>query len=128
MYVKSILPGKRKLAARGLKMKNKKTEILIETHERTLVRWLEKEVRSFCRVCLTEGFFILPERAAIESGASVREIFRMVESGAVHFIETDNRLTLVCRASLSIAASDTLKNETFLTTSAKSVDNAPEID
>jgi len=109
-------------------MKNKKTEILIETHERTLIRWLEKEVRSFCRGCLTEGFFILPERAAIETGTSVREIFRMVESGAVHFIETDNRLTLICRASLSIAEKDALKSQTFLTISNKSVDNAPEID
>jgi len=109
-------------------MKNKKTEILIETHERTLVRWLEKEVRAFCRPCLTEGFFILPERAAIESGASVREIFRLVESGAVHFIETENRLTLICRASLSIAASETLSPETILAITTKSVDNAPEID
>lgn len=109
-------------------MKNKKTEILIETHERTLVRWLEKEVRSFCRACLTEGYFILPERAAIESGASVREIFRLVESGAVHFIETDNRLTLICRASLSIDAPDALESDTFLMISTKPVDNAPEID
>jgi hypothetical protein len=109
-------------------MKNKKTEILIETHERTLVRWLEKEVRSVCRACRAEALFILPERAAVETGASVREIFRLVESGAVHFIETDNRLTLICRTSLSIESPDALESDTFLMISTKSVDNAPEID
>jgi hypothetical protein len=104
-------------------MKNKKTEILIETHERTVVRWLEKEVRAFCRTCETEGFFILPERAAIETGASVREIFRLVESSAVHFIETDNRLTLICRASLLVDAPEALQSETLLAITTKAADN-----
>ena len=107
-------------------MKNKKTEILIETHERTLVRWLEKEVRAFCEDCQTEALFILPERAAIETGASVREIFRCVESGAVHFIETENRLTLICQVSLSAKEPDALKHETFLAILTEAADNALE--
>ena len=104
-------------------MKNKKTEILIETHERTFFRWLEKEVRTFCPVCRTDGFFILPERAAVETGASVREIFRRVESGAVHFIETANGLTLVCQASLPIVKTDALKSETYLAILTKAANN-----
>jgi len=109
-------------------MKNKKTEILIETRERTLIRWLEKEIRAFCEECRDESLFILPERAAVESGASVREIFRRVESGAVHFIETENRLTLICRASLSIKTAGAHESETFLAILTKAAGNAPEFD
>lgn len=83
-------------------MRNKKTEITIETRELTVLRWVEKEIRGFCPECGRERLFILPERAAMETGASVREIFRAVEAGAVHFIETETRLTLVCRASLAV--------------------------
>jgi len=109
-------------------MKNKKTEILIETRERTLIRWLEKEIRAFCEECRDESLFILPERAAVETEASVREIFRRVESGAVHFIETENRLTLICRASLLIKEPDALKTETFLAILTKAAGKALEID
>lgn len=109
-------------------MKNKKTEILIETHERTLFRWLEKEVRAFCVRCGSESLFILPERAAVETQASVREIFRRVESGAVHFIETESRLTLVCQASLVGKEPDALKSETVLAILTKSAEKALEID
>ena len=107
----------------NVKMTNKKTEILIETRERTVVRWLEKEVRTFCHVCRVESFFILPEHAAIEAGSGVREIFRLIESGLAHFIETADGLVLVCQASLSADINAARNPKTFLAILTHAVDN-----
>lgn len=90
-------------------MKHARTEILIETRERTLLRWIEKEMQMLCAVCGSQSSFILPERAALETGTSVRDLFRLIENAAVHFIETADGLTLVCRGSL--AAMDKAKHK-----------------
>ena len=98
VYAKSYFRASKNL--RHLRMKNKKTEILIETRERTLIRWIEKEVQMFCPLCGLLSSFVLPEQAAMETGATVRDIFQLVEKASVHFIETSEGLTLVCLVSL----------------------------
>lgn len=81
-------------------MQQRKSEIFIQTRERIFVRRSVNELQAVCAECQTEIVFILPEQAALQAGTSVREIFCRVESGAVHFIETADGLTLVCPASL----------------------------
>ena len=82
-------------------MKNRKIEIHIEKRERITFFRAAEEIRIICAVCECETLFIAPERAAVSHGMTVREIFRRVESGALHFIETGDGLTLICLNSLS---------------------------
>lgn len=53
-----------------------------------------------CPKCLAVVKMISPEEASTLSGVSVREIFRWVEGGRVHFIETREGLLFICANSL----------------------------
>ncbi len=81
-------------------MKYRKIEIHIEKRERITFFRATEEIRIICAVCECETLFIAPERAAVSHGLTMREIFRRVESGAIHFIETREGLTLICLNSL----------------------------
>jgi len=45
---------------------------------------------------------VTPEEAACFSGVSVREIYRRVEGGRVHFIETSEGQLYICTNSLPL--------------------------
>lgn len=47
-----------------------------------------------CQIC--GGRMISAERLAFESGDSLREIFRRIEDGSAHFVETDDYRVFVC--------------------------------
>ena len=81
-------------------MEQKKTEIFIRTRERIFVRRSMNKLQAFCAECQTETVFVLPEQAAMQTGTSIREIFRRLENGAIHFTEMTDGLTLVCQQSL----------------------------
>ena len=84
-------------------MKEKTTEIYIETHERIVFRQTTAhEIETVCAACQAETVFLAPERAAFFYGLSAREIYRRIESGTIHFLETATGATLVCAASLSM--------------------------
>ena len=83
-------------------MKLKTTRISIETCERIIVRRLPDALAAFCPRCRSESLFVMPERAAVEFNLTTREIFRLVEGGALHFLEDEDGLALVCRASLEV--------------------------
>ena len=46
--------------------------------------------------------FLPPERATSLFNITIREIYRRIERGSVHFLDTASGTTLVCAASLSI--------------------------
>ena len=75
--------------------------MLIETYERMIVH---RPVRSSrrCLECLDSSEMISPEIGSRLLGVTQREIFRYIESGAVHFIEEP---PLVCLRSLIVAVS-----------------------
>jgi hypothetical protein len=82
--------------------RSKRTEITIETHERLVVRAREKlaEPPFYCPVCADYSRAVVPEDAAALAGVNIRTIFRWVESGLVHFTETDEGRLLLCVQSL----------------------------
>lgn len=82
-------------------MEQRKTEIFIQTRERIFVRNGSPAEQIFCQLCDTETALLMPERAAVALNMTTREIYRRIESGRVHFIETTDGLTLVCRQSLA---------------------------
>ena len=83
-----------------LSMKNRKhTEISLETHEITIIRMKNRRT-AFCEFCQTEVWMLPPEAAALISQSTSRTIFRRVEAGELHFIETSEGALLVCSNSL----------------------------
>jgi hypothetical protein len=86
------------------KMKNRKTEILIETHEQILIRAVPGELLAFCPACGAETLFVAPERAILATGLTMREIFRLLEGGVLHFIETETGAAFFCSDALSMKA------------------------
>ena len=95
-------------------MKNKKTEIWIETREQIIVRSLPVKFYATCLDCQTETVFLAPEHAAAINNISLREIFRLVEGGAIHFLETETGATLLCFISLSQAKESLTKTGEIL--------------
>ena len=82
-------------------MEKSTIEIIIQTRERIFARRSADEVQSLCPTCQTGTVFIEPGRAALQTGTSVRRIFRRIENGTIHFVETPEGLVLVCQQSLT---------------------------
>ena len=77
----------------------KKTEIEIEISETVAYSRGSERFEGFCPVCKSLVEMAAPQVAAIIWHKTEREIYRLVESGRVHFVETDR--VLVCMRSLS---------------------------
>jgi hypothetical protein len=75
-----------------------RAELSIEIEETLTMRRDPATVEAFCEGCEAPALMTAPPTAAAMTGSSEREIFRLVESGAVHFSET-GRL-LICIRSL----------------------------
>jgi hypothetical protein len=76
-----------------------KTEITFEVEETIIVRQVEKTLTVFCPQCQASVEMLTPQLAAAVSKTTIREIFRLIESGRLHFRETDE--IRVCLNSLS---------------------------
>ena len=81
-------------------MKNRKIEIRIEKRERITFFRLPDEMHAVCAVCKMEVTFVAPEYAAASLNTTMREIFRLIETSQIHFIEAEAGRTFVCLASL----------------------------
>ena len=76
-----------------------KTEIEIEVNETIIYNRSGERVETFCPECKSQVEMSTPQVAAILSRFTEREIYRLVETGKVHFVETDR--VLICLNSLN---------------------------
>ena len=75
---------------------SQKTEIKFEVEETVVLKQGGKILRDFCPKCGQMVDMVSPDVLALVMGASEREIFRLVERGAIYFIEADR--VIVCPA------------------------------
>jgi hypothetical protein len=89
-----------------LEMKAKQqTEITIETHEVTIIRFGTRQTTNvFCTACGTNLKHFSVARAAAVLKISEAAVFRLVEDGQIHSTETAAGALLVCSNSLSALA------------------------
>jgi hypothetical protein len=80
--------------------KIRRTEVTVETHEITIIRCSQELVAPRCRECAETVEMITPEQAAALTFIHVREIFRWIEAGWVHYSETPQGSLLVCPNSI----------------------------
>jgi hypothetical protein len=84
-------------------MKTKRrTEILKETREVTIIRFRQSRTE-FCAFCQAEVWMLPSEAAAAFMQSTSRHIFRWIEAGKLHSMETGDGRMLVCRNSLETA-------------------------
>jgi hypothetical protein len=83
---------------RGIMKRKIRQTVLIETEQISILFDRSKQDFMFCPKCEVESVMLLPEKIAELTNVSIREIYRRIESGEVHFIEKER--ILVCLESL----------------------------
>ena len=78
---------------------NQKTEIEIELSETVAYSRPGERFETFCPECKTLVEMAAAPLAAILTNSTEREIYRLVETGQVHFVETDK--VLICLKSFA---------------------------
>lgn len=82
------------------KAKRKKV-ITIETIQRTVIHQTSNNpLIIWCEFCQAKVEMTTPEVAANIQGIKVREIYRRIEKGELHFIETETGRVFICENSL----------------------------
>lgn len=78
---------------------------MVEQHQLLIIRQPAIESSLRCSICLTNGLMVSAEDAATILSMPRREVYRAVETGSVHFIETLEGILFVCIESLLSASS-----------------------
>lgn len=74
-------------------------DISFETEETVVLREGSRVSISYCNGCGRDVLMAIPQAAALLSRVGEREIFRLIETGLVHFSE--NGRVLVCLGSVA---------------------------
>jgi hypothetical protein len=80
--------------------KTRRMRITIQT-ERLLVINRSRSLYSLCAACGDEVRMVTIDQAAVLARVTSREIYREVEAGMIHFIETTEGSLLICVNSLN---------------------------
>jgi hypothetical protein len=84
-----------------MRRKKKTTIITFESRERMTIRPSEQRFVAWCERCGVEVLMVTPNEAARFARTDARSIFRGVEAGEIHFIDTESGVLLVCSKSVS---------------------------
>jgi RNase P subunit RPR2 len=87
-----------------MKRKKKTTIVTIESRERMTIRRDTRRVVVGCEQCGPDVLMVTPNEAAARSHTETRAIFRGIEGGTVHFVESEDGGLLVCLNSVAAAA------------------------
>jgi len=85
---------------RGNVAARKRAIVRVETSILSVIRPPGSSIDLWCGPCATIAPMVTPEHAARLLGTAPRAIYRLVESGGVHFTEIDSGGLLVCVNSL----------------------------
>jgi hypothetical protein len=83
------------------KTMKRKIEIAFETKQTIVWRRRSETVETWCESCAAPSLMLDAQHAAFGAGLSLRQICQQVETGNLHFIETEEGLLLICLTSLS---------------------------
>jgi hypothetical protein len=85
----------------------RKTEIIVETIRQFVISRANLEEQIRCPQCAE--IMITAEHCAAFLRTSRREIYRLIETGAAHFAETETGAVLVCTSSFGIVSDEKTK-------------------
>ena len=81
----------------------RRTEVTVETDEIVVIRSSQAAIVPLCSQCCDEVPMITAEQAREMASANTRAIYRWVEEGLVHNIETPQGVVFICPRSLFLA-------------------------
>ena len=81
--------------------KTRRTRITVETERVLIVRGHSCESDGWCNQCGAKVKLVAPEVAASLSGLSRRAVYRLIETGQVHFTESRDAIVSICLESLT---------------------------
>ena len=85
-------------------MSSRRTVITFQKFERRTYRLVgTPAVVALCERCRHEVAWLTPDEALLLSRQSLREIFRLIEAGSIHFCEDEAGFLLICPVSLKQA-------------------------
>ena len=86
--------------------KTRRTEKTVEIHEFYAIRTASGSLPSLCAECPSgDAIMLAADHAALLSHVPTRMIYRLVESGSIHYRESPNGSLIVCVRSLVAARS-----------------------
>jgi excisionase family DNA binding protein len=86
--------------SRGDKLPSKKrTEITIETDRTVVISRRSVQLRAWCEACERKVLMITVDEAASLARVTSRTVYRWVEGGKLHFVETPEGRLQVCSES-----------------------------
>jgi len=106
----SLLPA---FFRKNMNRRKEKTVITVETFQRTIIYSRRKAKIALCEQCAAEAVMLAPNEAAAYLQTTAREIFRRVEAGEIHYLETETGALLVCRKSLATENNNYLEKENY---------------
>jgi len=77
-----------------------KKKIVVETYQRQIIRLRRKSPGVFCEFCEGKTQMIELNEAALLLSVTILEVFRELESGNIHFSQTETGSLVVCLNSL----------------------------
>jgi hypothetical protein len=80
--------------------RKKKTEIIVEREQVLVIRRLDDRQPRWCAECAEQAQMLSVDEGAALAQVSARAVYRWVESGQLHFVETEDGSLLVCINSL----------------------------
>ena len=83
------------------KSTKRQTHMTIEIERVLIIRSRQSEMSGWCAQCGAEVKLVVPEFAAALTGLSCRAIYRLLESGEVHFTESPETIVSICLESLT---------------------------
>ena len=87
--------------------KTRRTEKTVEIHEFYAIRTGSGSLPALCAECSTgDAIMLAPDHAALLSHVPARTIYRLVETGSIHYLEKPDGSLVVCIRTLVTAAAE----------------------
>lgn len=87
-------------------MRRRRVEITVERERLLVLERREVSITDWCGACGSRVRMVMPDEAARLTGATARMVYRLVETGQVHFFEGPEVGLLVCFESLNNICDD----------------------
>jgi hypothetical protein len=78
----------------------RRIEITVEKRRLVILSRRNHSINAWCGACGEQVQMVTPDEAAQLCQVSTRTIYRRIETGRFHFIETENGFSLICLQSL----------------------------
>ena len=88
----------------------RRIEITVEQRRLVVLRRRNQSVSAWCEICDGHVQMVTPDDAAQLCQVSTRTIYRRLETGRLHFTETEKGFSLICLQSLESNSSSAQTN------------------